>query len=81
MKLGKKTYTVEEVNELKKWFGTQTLPREMHIDKATYTPNLKETVNMLFEQAYICHNNPKMQGCLILLEKIRDNLKKNEGKS
>ena len=26
---------------------------------------------MLFEQAYICCNNPKMQGCLLLLENIK----------
>ena len=75
---GKKTYTIEEVDELKKWFDAQILPTDMHIDKAAYTPNLKDTVDMLFEQAYICYNNPKMQGCLLLLEKIKSNLEKKE---
>ncbi|WP_178791985.1 DUF6965 family protein [Bacteroidaceae bacterium] len=75
---GKKTYTIEEVDELKKWFDAQTLPTDMRIDKAAYTPNLKDTVDMLFEQAYICYNNPKMQGCLLLLEKIKSNLEKKE---
>lgn len=31
---------------------------------------------MLFEQAYVCYENPKMQGCLYLLEKIKSNLEK-----
>lgn len=77
MKEGKKTYTEEEVNVLKAWFDARSLPKTMQIDKATFTPNLKDTVDMLFEQAYICHENPKMQGCLYLLEKIKSNLEKN----
>ena len=60
----KRTYTQEEVNELKKWFDSQELPPTMQID-------------MLFEQAYVCYENPKMQGCLYLLEKIKSNLEKN----
>ena len=73
----KRTYTQEEVNELKKWFDSQELPPTMQIDKAAFTPNLKDTVDMLFEQAYVCYDNPKMQGCLYLLEKIKSNLEKN----
>jgi hypothetical protein len=34
---------------------------------------------MLFEQAYICCNNPKMQGCLLLLENIKKNLEEKKG--
>ena len=45
----KRTYTQEEVNELKKWFDSQELPPTMQIDKAAFTPNLKDTVDMLFE--------------------------------
>ena len=63
----KRTYTQEEVNELKKWFDSQELPPTMQIDKAAFTPNLKDTVDMLFEQAYVCYENPKMQGCLYCL--------------
>ena len=77
MKERKRTYTEEEVNELKKWFDSQSLPPTMQIDKAAFTPNLKDTVDMLFEQAYVCYENPKMQGCLYLLEKIKSNLEKN----
>ena len=50
-------------------------------DRSTKTvreaKNLKDTVDMLFEQAYVCYENPKMQGCLYLLEKIKSNLEKN----
>lgn len=42
----KRTYTQEEVNELKKWFDSQELPPTMQIDKAAFTPNLKDTVDM-----------------------------------
>lgn len=30
----------------------------MQIDKAAFTPNLKDTVDMLFEQAYVCYEIP-----------------------
>ena len=74
----KKTYTLQEVKELKEWFDAQTLPQDMQIDKATYTPNLKVTVRMLCEQSLLCYSNPKMQGCLILLEKIKSNLENKQ---
>ena len=53
-KIEKKVYTVEEVDELKKWFDNQTLPQSMQINSSAYSPDLKDTVAMLFEQAYIC---------------------------
>lgn len=65
------THTIEEVNELKDWFDAQQLPETMYIDKATFVPNMKETVDSLFMQAYICCENPKMQGCIVLLKKIK----------
>lgn len=77
-KTGKKVYTQEQVDELKRWFDTQTLPQTMQIDKSAFSPNLKDTVAMLFEQAYICYENPKMQGCLLLLEKIKKNLEEKK---
>ena len=78
-KIEKKVYTVEEVDELKKWFDNQTLPQSMQINSSAYSPDLKATVAMLFEQAYICCNNPKMQGCLLLLENIKKNLEEKKG--
>lgn len=78
-KIEKKVYTVEEVDELKKWFDNQILPQSMQINSSAYSPDLKGTVAMLFEQAYICCNNPKMQGCLLLLENIKKNLEGKKG--
>jgi len=78
-KTEKKVYTIEDVDELKKWFDAQTLPQSMQINSSAYSPDLKDTVAMLFEQAYICYNNPKMQGCLLLLDNIKKNLEENKG--
>ena len=68
----KNTYTEEEIEELKKWFENQQLPEELALDKATYIPNLRDTLDRLLEQANLCCGNPKMQGCIILLERIRE---------
>jgi len=73
-----KTLTIEELNELKAWFESQELPQTMYIDKATYTPNLKETIAMLFEQSYIYYENPKMQGSILLLKKIKTKLEEEK---
>ena len=78
-KAEKNVYTKEDVDELKRWFDAQTLPQSMQINSSAYSPDLKDTVAMLFEQAYICYNNPKMQGCLLLLENIKKNLEENKG--
>lgn len=80
MKKQANVYTLEEVDALKRWFDEQgnNIPSEMAIEKSTYSPNLKLTIQILFEQAYICYNNPKMQGCLLLLEKIKSNIENNQ---
>ena len=72
----KRIHTIEEIDELREWFEKvkNRLPETMQIDSSAYTPNLKETINMLFEQAYICYENPKMQGCIYLIKKIKKNL-------
>lgn len=70
----KNTYTEEEIEELKKWFESQQLPEELALDKATYIPNLRDTLDRLLEQANLYCGNPKMQGCIILLERIREKL-------
>lgn len=78
MKIEKRTHTIEEIDELKVWFQEKesTLPTTMQINSSAYTPDLKETISMLFEQAYICYENPKMQGCIWLLKRIKENLEK-----
>lgn len=69
----KRTHTLEEINELKSWFDANRakLPPTMQIDSSAFSPDLPETVDMLFEQAYICYENPKMQGCIWFLQKIK----------
>ena len=80
MKIVNRTHTIEEIDELKIWFQEHQnqLPETMQIDSSAYTPDLKETISMLFDQAYICYENPKMQGCIYLQKKIKRNLESNE---
>lgn len=75
----KQTYTIEEINELKEWFESHKniIPQTMQIESSAFSPNLLDTIQMLLEQAYICCENPKMQGSIRLLQKIKKNL---EGK-
>ena len=72
----KRTYTIEEIDELKEWFGKMEsrLPENMQIDSSAFSPDLKDTICCLFEQAYICYENPRMQGCIYFLKKIKKNL-------
>lgn len=72
----KRTHTIEEIDELKNWFDTNQskIPATMQIDSSAFTPDLPETISMLFDQAYICYENPKMQGCIRLLKKIKKNI-------
>jgi hypothetical protein len=72
----KRTHTLEEINELKSWFeaNQEKLPQTMQIDSSAFSPDLRDTIDMLFEQAYICYENPKMQGCIRFLKKIKKNL-------
>lgn len=80
MKIEKRTHTIEEIDELQVWFQEKEsiLPATMQINSSAYTPDLKETISMLFEQAYICYENPKMQGCIWLLKRIKENLENSQ---
>lgn len=69
-----KRYTLEDIDELKKWFDGQQLPESMQITKSAFSPDLKKTTSHLFEQAYDCYENPKMTGCIHILEHIKENL-------
>ena len=72
----KRTHTLEEINALKSWFeaNQEKLPETMQIDSSAFSPDLRDTIDMLFEQAYICYENPTMQGCIRFLKKIKKNL-------
>lgn len=71
MKQVNETYTREEVDRLKAWFDAVALPETMQLDKATYIPSVPRTIEILFHQAYLYHDNPKLQGVLYLLERIK----------
>lgn len=74
----KKIYTEQDCNDLKEWFRNRTLPKEMWINEATFSPDLAATIDMLLEQAFICKDNPKMYGCIYLLESIKAKLEELE---
>lgn len=71
--------TKEELQALKEWFDAASLPESLKVDKAVSIPHLKETVERLFDQAEVCYDNPKMQGCIILLENIKARLESLQG--
>lgn len=66
-----KTHSIEEIQELKEWFDNHELPGSLQLDKATYIEDVKETISSLIEQSLYCYDNPKMQGGIVLLEKIK----------
>ena len=70
----KELYTEEKLDELLNWFSGRDLPKALQIDEATFTPNLQDTIDRLSGQARLCFKNPKMQGCIYLLEKIKTKL-------
>lgn len=69
-----KEYTLKELDELKLWFEQQELPQSLILDKAVSIPDLKETIAHLLDQAYVCYANPKLEGCLLILERIKAKL-------
>ena len=76
----RKLYTKEELEALIAWFGNlPDCPKEIQVDKATYIPNLAETIDRLAGQARICYENPKMQGCILLMERIKEAIEKAGG--
>lgn len=53
------------------------LPKEMQINKAAFTPDLKLTVESCIMQAKQCLGNYKMAGAFRMLQQIRENLENN----
>lgn len=75
----KKNITAEELEALKTEFATLTLPESLQLDQSMYIPHVAHTVECLFDQARLYHNNPNMQGYIILLRRILDKLKEENG--
>lgn len=77
-KIVSKIYTRDELKELEEWFNGEKLPDSIQLDKATYIPNLKDTLAKLFVQADINCDNPKMQGPIYLLERLKAKLEETQ---
>lgn len=77
--LKKESYSEEELNEMIVWFNNHAneLPKEMQINKAAFTPDLKLTVESCIMQAKQCLGNYKMAGAFRMLQQIRENLENN----
>ena len=73
-----KIYTHEELTELIRWFDNKDLPKSLQLDKAVYIPDLKDTLEKLFIQAEVNYNNPKTQGPIFLLERLKAKLQDNQ---
>lgn len=70
-----KKYEKEQIDELVGWFKNQTnLPSELKLDNATYIPNLQNTLEALYMQAYVAEGNSRMFGSIHLLERIKEKL-------
>ena len=76
----KKSYSEEELNEMIAWFNNHAnkLPKEMQINKAAFTPNLKLTIESCIMQAKQNLGNYKMAGAFRLLQQIGENLENNK---
>lgn len=74
----KESYSEEELNEMIVWFNNHAneFPKEMQINKAAFTPDLKLTVESCIMQAKQCLGNYKMAGAFRMLQQIRENLEK-----
>ena len=76
----KKSYSEEELNEMIAWLlnHANKLPKEMQINKAAFTPNLKLTIESCIMQAKQNLGNYKMGGPFLILKQIRANLENNK---
>ena len=77
MLIRKKSDNPEDYRKIKvveEWFEQQQLPASMQLDSATYIPDLPDTVSRLFEQSYLYAGNPRMEGSLWLVLRIKKKL-------
>ncbi len=65
----KESYSEEELNEMIVWFNNHAneFPKEMQINKAAFTSDLKLTIESYIMQAKQCLGNYKMAGAFRLL--------------
>lgn len=70
----------EELNEMIIWFNNHAneLPKEMQINKAAFTPDLKLTIESCIMQAKQNLGNYKMGGPFLILKQIRANIENSK---
>lgn len=73
-----KIYTKQDADALCDWFKSRELPKSLQVDKATFIPNLRITVDSLCECTQRYWNNPRMAGYLLQLDKIKKVLEQGE---
>ena len=76
----KESYSEEELNKMIIWFNNHAneLPKEMQINKAAFTPNLKLTIESCIMQAKQNLGNYKMGGPFLILKQIRANIENSK---
>lgn len=77
-KIETKVYTREELAGLEEWFKERQLPESIQLDKATFIPDVRDTLERLIMQAEINCDNPKMQGPIYLLERLKAKLEETQ---
>lgn len=72
----KKHYTDKELRSVVEWFeqNMERLPQSLHVDKATFVPDLSRTVRFYFDIAREHKDNPTYAAQISLLFKIRQAL-------
>ena len=73
-----KIYSYEELEELIRWFDDKNLPQSLQLDKATFIPDVKDTLERLIMQAEVSYSNPKIQGPIFLLERLKAKLEETQ---
>ena len=66
-KIETKIYTREELAELEAWFKGIQLPESLQLDKATFIPDVRETLDRLV-----------LQGPIYLLERLKAKLEETQ---
>ena len=70
--MDKNVYTIEEVERAESLGRAgRNFRQRCNWTRLSIYPDVKETVHRLIMQAYVCHENPRLQGCLRLLERIK----------
>lgn len=76
----KKHFTDSELSALVAWFKERmdALPQSLHVDKATFIPDLKHTVRLYFDIVAQHKDNPTYAAQIYLLYKIQKVLVEQE---